>query len=162
MNIKRSIAGVAVAALVGLGFAACGGASTTTPAPAKPAVTTPAPVTTSPPTTAAPSPNQAFLSDVCSNANKVGDDGTTCQVVQGAPSSVVAAGQAFCSDMANGSDVGTEEASAIGGLLTGDPNLSGNEAGIIAAAITTAAVEDLCPQYASAVQAYANSGSSTN
>ena len=80
-------------------------------------------------------------------------------VVQSDPSIVSNMGEALCTDMSNGSHVGTEETQAIGGLFQGDPNLSSSDAGEVAPIVTFYAGQDLCPQFVPAVQAYANSGS---
>jgi hypothetical protein len=99
---------------------------------------------------------------VSSNATFEGrfhNEPALASVVQSDPSTVSNMGEAFRTDMSNGSDVGTEETQAIGGLLQADPNLSSSDAGEVAPMVTFYAAQDLCPQFVSAVQAYANSGS---
>jgi len=155
MNIKRSIAGVAVVVAMGFGIAACGGASTTAPAPAKPAVTAPAPtapapVTTSPPTTVAPTPAPTAPTDnpnpqgYLDVVNSFGGDFNNVS-----DADLLTLGNAICSDLESGTTVDQEVVS----LLSSNQSVfTSGELG----EVMGAAAAHLCQSQIPAVQAFSN------
>ncbi len=155
MNAKRIFVPVALVAAGGLTFAACSGSSTPSP-------TTQAPSTTQTPATSpSSSSTQTFLTDVASGANKENEP-SLAQVVQSDPSTIVSAGQGFCTDMGNGATVSAEMAAGVSGLEQGDPSITANDANVQTAIIIVAAAKDLCPAYLSDVQAFASSATNTS
>lgn len=150
MNIKRFIP-VALVAVAGLSIAACSsGGSSTSASSSNNTPSTQAPAQT---------PDQAYLADVCTNANKTGAPAVVCEAAQSDPTTTLQVGQSFCSDMGNGSTVSDEVLTADGVLLTTATNLSPTQVGQVVAVLIVTAAEDLCPQYIPEVKAYANSNS---
>ena len=144
MHYKRFIP-IGLVAAAGIAVAACSGGGSSTPAP----------VATNPPaTTAAPTPDQQFLSDVTTGANKLNEPALAA-LVSADPSALEGVGHAFCSDMSNGSTVSAEVVASGEALVSS--GLSTQDAGNDAAILILAGAKVYCPQYLSAVASYANS-----